>query len=68
MKGLFQRILRSRQGGSLLLALLYLALCTVMRAGLLVASHDKVGWGWATAGAFLTGFAFRTLQSVFSSR
>ena len=58
MKGLFQRILRSRQGGSLLLALLYLALCTVMRAGLLVASHDKVAWGWATAGAFLTGFAF----------
>ena len=58
MSGLFHRVLRSRQGGSLLLALLYLALCTVMRFGLLLVSYDKASWGWATAAAFLTGFAF----------
>lgn len=58
MSGLFHKVLRSRQGGSLLLALLYLGLCTSVRLGLLLASYDKAGWGWTTAAAFLTGFVF----------
>lgn len=58
MSDLLQRVLRSRQGGTLLLGFLYLGLCTLLRFILLVASYDKAGWGAATLSAFATGFAF----------
>jgi phosphoglycerol transferase MdoB-like AlkP superfamily enzyme len=58
MMSALRRLLSSRQGGTLLLALLYLSLSAVLRAGLLVASHASVSWGPATVAAFLTGFGF----------
>ena len=42
----------------MLLGLTYLGLCTLLRAGLLVANAGSVSWGPATFGAFLTGLAF----------
>ena len=53
----------TRQGGTLLLALTYLGLCTLLRVGLLIASAGSVSWHLATFGAFFTGFLFDLLMA-----
>jgi len=53
-----------RQGGTLLLALTYVGLCTVLRLGLLLASAKSVSWGPATFAAFLTGLGFDALMAA----
>jgi len=52
-----------RQGGTVLLALTYIGLCTLLRVGLLFASADSVSWGLATFAAFLNGLGFDILMA-----
>lgn len=56
-KWLLERI-QSRQGGTWLLALTYLILCTLLRLGLLLASAGSVSWGLATFSSLFIGFLF----------
>ncbi len=65
VKLLFQRVLNSRQGGTLLLALTYLSLGTLLRLGLLIASAGAVSWGFATLGSLLVGFIFDLVMAWF---
>ncbi|NBV53481.1 MAG: alkaline phosphatase family protein [Verrucomicrobia bacterium] len=65
MKALFARILESRQGGTLLLALTYVLLGTVLRVGFLFASAGSVSWGLATFGALFVGFTFDLVMAWF---
>ena len=65
MKAFFARILGSRQGGTLLLALTYVLLGTLLRLGFLVASAGQVSWGLATFGAVFVGFAFDLVMAWF---
>ena len=58
-----RRMVASRQGGTMLLALAYVGLCGLLRLGLLVASARSVSWGPATFGAFLTGLGFDLLMA-----
>jgi len=53
-----------RQGGTLLLALTYVGLCTLLRLGLLLACAKSVSWGPATFAAFLTGLGFDLLMAA----
>lgn len=65
MKSLFLKALESRQGGTLLLALTYVLLGTLLRVGLLLASAGEVTWGWPTLGAFLVGALFDIFMAWF---
>ena len=47
-----------RQGGTILLALTYVGLCTLLRIGLLVGCAGSVSWGPTTFAALLTGLGF----------
>lgn len=58
-----RRMVSCRQGGTLLLALTYVGLCTLLRLGLLIASASSVSWGPATFGAFVTGLGFDILMA-----
>ena len=65
MKPLYPRLLNSRQGGTLLLALTYLILGTLLRVGLLAVSAGVVSWGWGTWGSLVVGFAFDLVMAWF---
>ncbi len=56
---------QSRQGGTWLLALTYVGLCTVLRLGLLLASVGLVSWGPATFSALFVGFFFDAVMAWF---
>lgn len=58
------RMVGCRQGGTLLLALTYVGLCTLLRLGLLLASAKSVSWSLATFAACLTGLGFDVLMAA----
>ena len=62
---MFSRMLGSRQGGPLLLALTYVLLGTLLRLGFLLASAGEVSWGIATFGALFVGLAFDLVMAWF---
>jgi len=62
---MFSRLLGSRQGGPLLLALTYVLLGTLLRLGFLLASAGGVSWGFATFGALFVGLAFDLVMAWF---
>ncbi len=65
MKALLLRNIRTRQGGTWLLALTYLALGTALRLGFLLASAGEVSWGLPTFASLLVGFLFDGLMAWF---
>jgi len=65
VKALFSRTVGSRQGGTVLLALTYVLLGSLLRLGFLVASAGGVSWGLATFGALFVGFAFDVVMAWF---
>jgi phosphoglycerol transferase MdoB-like AlkP superfamily enzyme len=65
VKALFSRTVGSRQGGTVLLALTYVLLGSLLRLGFLVASTGGVSWGLATFGALFVGFAFDVVMAWF---
>ncbi|MEO0039101.1 MAG: Lipoteichoic acid synthase 2 [Verrucomicrobiota bacterium] len=65
VKVLFSKLLESRQGGTLLLALTYVLLGTLLRLGLLVAAASEVTWGWSTFGVFVVGGLFDLFMAWF---
>ncbi len=65
VNSLFLKVLGSRQGGALLLAVSYVLLGTCLRLGFLVASATDVSWGWPTFAALGIGFLFDLLMAWF---
>ena len=63
MKALLLRNFRTRQGGTWLLALTYLALGTLLRLGFLLASAGEVSWGLPTFASLFIGFLFDLLMA-----
>ena len=65
MKALLLRNLRTRQGGTWLLALTYLSLGTALRLGFLLVSAGEVSWGLPTFASLFIGFLFDGLMAWF---
>lgn len=65
VKALFTKALASRQGGTLLLALSYVLMGSLLRLGLLAAAAREVSWGLPTFGAFVVGWLFDVMMAWF---
>ena len=59
------KVLGSRQGGTLLLAVSYVLLGTLLRLGLLVATAGSVSWGLPTFAALIVGLLFDLCMAWF---
>ena len=65
MKALLLRNLRTRQGGTWLLALTYLTLGSLLRLGFLLASAREVSWGFPTFASLFVGVLFDAVMAWF---
>ena len=65
MKNWLSQKVQSRQGGTWLLALTYVCLCSVLRVGLLIVSAGLVSWGPATFLTLFVGLLFDAAMAWF---